>query len=38
MKVDQADGITIGEEILAASADEIVARTRLIDNECKVRR
>jgi len=36
LKVDQADGITIGEEILAASADEIAARTRLIDNECKV--
>jgi len=28
--------VSIGEEILTASADEIVARTRLIDNECKI--
>jgi len=36
MKADQGDGITIGDDILAATADEITARTRLIDNECKV--
>jgi len=36
LKADQGDGITIGEDILAAPADEVTARTRLIDNECKV--